>query len=35
LRDKATRPVADLTDWQVAVERVAQRVIGELKATML
>jgi hypothetical protein len=35
LRDKATRPVADLTDWQVAVERVAQRVIAEVKATML
>lgn len=35
LRDKATRPVADLTDWQIAVECVAQRVIAEVKATML
>jgi hypothetical protein len=35
LRDKATRPVADLTNWQVAVERVAQRVIAEVKTTML
>jgi hypothetical protein len=35
LRDKATRPVADITDWPVAVARVAERVIAQVQATMI